>query len=210
MISDNYISPRRQLRFPTSPGSVFMVILQTEGGLPWRLSRIDRFGKECPSARLSALFVTLARGIDRGLHGPNPSILRADSSAASVKREIRFEGSSASIRIQCEGGGNGDDVRSVMSEDSRKEDASGKMILLVQHLPRGHRVEQGRATATCRRSDPRRSGAARRPKVVWGLPSCRLCCRVRAEILYPRPFGQDRDTLQGQKLPEIIGRLLDA
>ena len=43
VISDNYISPRRQLRFPTSPGSVFMVILQTEGGLPWRLSRIDRF-----------------------------------------------------------------------------------------------------------------------------------------------------------------------
>ena len=43
LISDNYISPRRQLRFPTSPGSVFMVILQTEGGSPWRLSRIDRF-----------------------------------------------------------------------------------------------------------------------------------------------------------------------
>ncbi len=145
-----------------------------------------------------------------GLTPPEPiHPARADSLAASVTREIRFEGSSASIRIQCEGGGNGD-VRSVMSEHSRKEDASGKMILLVQHFPRGHRVEQGRATATCRRSDPRRSGAARRPKVVWGLPSCRLCCRVRAEILYPRPFGQDRDTLQGQKLPEIIGRLLDA
>ena len=43
VISDNYISPQRQLQFPTSPGLVFMVILQTEGGSPWRLSRIDRF-----------------------------------------------------------------------------------------------------------------------------------------------------------------------